>query len=400
MNTLYRDNAGAVWIGTQWHGVDRLNPETLEWTHYRHDPAQPDSLPSSTVYSIAEDRAGNIWVGTAAGPCRIDHFKKQCQRLLNQNSFPDNSAYGILFDKEDNLWLSTNTGLIKLTHQNPSLVTYGLEDGLQEESFNPGVCFKNINGEMYFGGMSGLNHFIPEMISGNPFTPPIFVTSYKLSTRSERKVLFHELGLLEVTKKDLPITISLAALSYAFPQKNQYKAYFLNNNNEEILLENRNVIQLTHLKQGENRLLFCAANHDQHWNNEGVPLTIILNTPFWQSWVFRFSMIILLATFFTCWFQMRRRYWQQEPLLEIQDNLTPMLRRQKITEREKEILLLVLEGKTNKEIEKKFYISYKTVKSHLYSIYQKMGVKNRLQLMNTVQEYLKKSNSKKIFKIG
>jgi DNA-binding NarL/FixJ family response regulator len=107
-------------------------------------------------------------------------------------------------------------------------------------------------------------------------------------------------------------------------------------------------------------------------------------------------MTILFATVFIIWFQIRRRYWQQQPLMNIQENLNPLLGQKKITQREREILVLVLQGKTNKEIEKEFFVSYKTVKSHLYNIYQKMGVKNRLQLMNTVQEYLKKTNSKKI----
>ncbi len=400
VNILYVDRAGAVWIGTQWHGVDRFDPQTHEWTHYRHEPGNPDSIPSSTVYSIAEDKTGNIWVGTEAGPCQINHFEQKCQRIFNKNSLPDNSVYGLLLDNEDNLWMSTNKGLFKMSYQNPAHSIYGPEDGLQGEKFNPSVCFKSVGGEMFFGGISGFNHFYPEKITVNPFPPPVFVTSYELSNKAGQTVLFHKLDILEVTKRDLPITIRLAALSFAFPQKNLYKAQIRGNDDNEIFLNNQNWMQLTRLERGENQLQFYAANHDQRWNDEGVPLTIILNTPFWQSWTFRFSMIILFATFFICWFQIRRRYWQQEPLLEIQENLTPMLKRQKITNREKEILLLVLEGKTNKDIEKKYFISYKTVKSHLYNIYQKMGVKNRLQLMNAVQEYLKKANSKKIIKTG
>jgi len=400
INVLYVDSVGAVWIGTQWHGVDRLNPQTLQWSHYRHDPANADSLPSKTVYSLAEDKDGNIWVGTEAGLCRINHFEQQCQRLPNEISLPDNSGFGLLFDDKDNLWMSSNKGLFKMDYQNLRWNVYGPEDGLQGESFNPGVCFKSNSGEMYFGGISGFNHFYPEKININPFPPPVFVTSYKLSTQPERTVLFHQLDALEVTKKDLPITVRLAALSFAFPQKNMYKAQLPDNDNEEIILDNRNWLQLTHLKQGENRLLLYAANHDQQWNNGGLPLTLILSIPFWQSWVFRFSMIILFATVFVIWFQIRRRYWQQEPLMNIQEDLTPLLRQKKITKREREILLSVLQGKTNKEIEKEFFVSYKTVKSHLYNIYQKIGVKSRLQLMNAVQEYLKKKNSKKILPTG
>jgi DNA-binding CsgD family transcriptional regulator len=292
--------------------------------------------------------------------------------------------------------MSTNKGLFKINHQNHTQNIYGPEDGLQGESFNPGVCFKSSSGEMYFGGISGFSHFYPEKISVNPFNPPVCITSYALSAQSERTVLFHKLDALEITKKDLPMTIGLAALSFAFPQKNLYKAHLLDNDNQEIILDNQNCVQLTHLKPGENRVIFYGANHDQQWNSEGVPLTIILNIPFWQSWVFRLSVIVVFATVFIIWFQIRRRYWQQQPLMNIQKNMTPLLRQKKITQREKEILVLVLQGKANREIEKELFVSYKTVKSHLYNIYQKMEVKNRLQLMNAVQEYLKKANSKKI----
>lgn len=50
-----------------------------------------------------------------------------------------------------------------------------------------------------------------------------------------------------------------------------------------------------------------------------------------------------------------------------------------LTKRESEILGTIAEGATNEEIAEKFFISSHTVKSHLYNIYKKVGVSNRLQ---------------------
>jgi DNA-binding NarL/FixJ family response regulator len=55
-----------------------------------------------------------------------------------------------------------------------------------------------------------------------------------------------------------------------------------------------------------------------------------------------------------------------------------------LTAREQEILRLVLQGASNKDIERKLFISASTVRNHLYNIYQKLGVKNRLELINLV----------------
>ncbi len=58
--------------------------------------------------------------------------------------------------------------------------------------------------------------------------------------------------------------------------------------------------------------------------------------------------------------------WEPSP----EDQLTP---------REKEVLQLLSKGLTNKEIAQKLFISEKTVKSHLSSIFRKLKVAKRLQ---------------------
>jgi len=53
-----------------------------------------------------------------------------------------------------------------------------------------------------------------------------------------------------------------------------------------------------------------------------------------------------------------------------------------ISPREKEIIRLICEGKTNREIAEELFISIQTVKDHAYRIFRKTGVKNRVQLAN------------------
>lgn len=49
------------------------------------------------------------------------------------------------------------------------------------------------------------------------------------------------------------------------------------------------------------------------------------------------------------------------------------------TEREIEVLHLLLQGLNNKEISQKLFISNHTTKAHVASIYKKLGVANRVQ---------------------
>lgn len=56
-----------------------------------------------------------------------------------------------------------------------------------------------------------------------------------------------------------------------------------------------------------------------------------------------------------------------------------------ITEREREIILKVVQGKSNADIASELFISLATVKTHLHNIYTKIGVESRYDLLAKVR---------------
>jgi LuxR family transcriptional regulator, positive regulator of biofilm formation len=61
-----------------------------------------------------------------------------------------------------------------------------------------------------------------------------------------------------------------------------------------------------------------------------------------------------------------------------------------LTRREKQILTLICESATNAAIADELHVSEHTVKSHLYNVYKKIGVKNRLEACNWARDFLQK----------
>ena len=51
----------------------------------------------------------------------------------------------------------------------------------------------------------------------------------------------------------------------------------------------------------------------------------------------------------------------------------------KLTKREVEVLTLVIEGKSSKEVAEQLFVSKRTVDLHLANIYEKLNVTNRVQ---------------------
>ena len=64
-----------------------------------------------------------------------------------------------------------------------------------------------------------------------------------------------------------------------------------------------------------------------------------------------------------------------------------------LTPREKEILMLIASGKTNQEISEECFISPSTVKTHIYNIFQKIHVTNRIQAALWTVNYLVAQNN-------
>src|SRR6185312_3120705 len=48
-------------------GLDLLDRASDSFTHYRHNRQNPDSLDDSSVFSLYQDTAGLVWIGTATG---------------------------------------------------------------------------------------------------------------------------------------------------------------------------------------------------------------------------------------------------------------------------------------------------------------------------------------------
>jgi DNA-binding NarL/FixJ family response regulator len=68
---------------------------------------------------------------------------------------------------------------------------------------------------------------------------------------------------------------------------------------------------------------------------------------------------------------------QEHTRQQVRDVLTP---------REIEIVRMVASGMGNREVGEKLFITEGTVKTHLHSVYEKLGVKGRVQLANYAQE--------------
>ncbi|MFC2146697.1 ATP-binding protein, partial [Acidobacteriota bacterium] len=181
---------------------------------------------------------------------------------------------------------------------------YTIRDGLQGYEFNGRVACKSDQGEMFFGGINGLNRFFPKDISDNERKnpPPVVITSLKkLGKEFKLDTSITHLDRLELSYKDDFISFEFAALSFSEPEKNRY-AYKLDpgekDNKDEkdwIYLGNKHDVDLINLEPGNYTFKVRGSNSDGCWNEEGTKIKIIVTPPFTKTLLFYIFLVVFVG---------------------------------------------------------------------------------------------------------
>lgn len=80
--------------------------------------------------------------------------------------------------------------------------------------------------------------------------------------------------------------------------------------------------------------------------------------------------------------------WPKGAAANDRSDLSRLVQQYSLSPREEEIALLILQGRSNQEIGKALYISENTVKKHANSIYRKLGITSRTQLLSLIYSNL------------
>lgn len=107
---VFEDRAGILWITSYDGAVDKIDPYSRQFRHYRHDASNPQSLGNDMVNVIHEDPDGTLWFGTQGGLSRFDAsaggFTTYTHDPENPDSLDNDYILGIFGDASGILWVS------------------------------------------------------------------------------------------------------------------------------------------------------------------------------------------------------------------------------------------------------------------------------------------------------
>lgn len=394
--SIFRDRGGTMWVGTEAGGLNKFDPDSGNFTRYLPSPGKSNSLSSSMVTCIYEDRRGVLWIGTDYGINRFNPRDETFTVYGLAEGMANEEVLGILEDKTGKLWICTeNSGISQFDPFNETFRNFTVDDDLQENEFVTGVYCKSPSGELFFGGMNGIYSFFPKNVTGiNPTIPKTQLTGFRLFNKPVRvgesinnRVLMprgiRETKSVTLSYRENMFSFEFTGLEFSNPRKNKY-AYKMENFHPDWIYTDagNRTAAFTSLEPGEYIFRVKSSNNDGVWDETGTSVKVIITPPFWKTLWFRIGMVMILCA--SAVFLHRKRLEKLRYKLKRDATLEQILAKFNISLREKEVIDLLLEGKTNKDIEEKLFISPHTVKNHLYRIYRKVDVKSRSELITRV----------------
>nr|MDA3778806.1 SpoIIE family protein phosphatase [Bacteroidales bacterium] len=303
-NIIYTiiEDENEFWIGTD-DGLNKLDKSTEEFKVYNKKIGEKNCISSNEVITLnLDDNDKNIlWIGTLYGLDKFNITNNKFTPFYRQDGLPDNVIYSIIENGNNQLWLSTNRGISRFTKDKEKFHNFGIDDGLQNYEFNIGASFKSEKGEIFFGGISGINSFFPDSIIINRKPPNIEITQIEIIVENQKKITYpSSTEEINLPYKNNLLTIEFAVLDYSNPKQNIYAYKLEGAGNEWINIGNRRYATFSELASGKYTFKVKGANSDYVWNEEGDSVDILVKTPIWRmkiSYVVYIVFIVLLVFF-------------------------------------------------------------------------------------------------------
>ena len=277
IKVIYEDSKGNYWVGCFIDGgLVKIDPNKRTIENYRNKKEDKTSISSNNIRSIVEDKNGNIYIGTSYGLNKLNESNNTFERYLEKDGLSNNTVYGLLVDDNNNLWASTNLGISKLDTNTMTFETFNIIDGFQGNEFNGRAYYKNKSGELFFGGINGLNIFRPNDINMSRYVPTVIFDEFKVNGK-----VYKDINNQEFKYDENTINISVFISNYKNTKNIQYM-YKLEGVSDSWDISRSNNINYSDLAPGTYTLKIKARSYSGKVSDESA-VKFIIKPPIWKS---------------------------------------------------------------------------------------------------------------------
>jgi signal transduction histidine kinase/ligand-binding sensor domain-containing protein/CheY-like chemotaxis protein/AraC-like DNA-binding protein len=287
IRAIEEDSEGVIWMSAIGRGIDSYDPATKTFRMY--DRAYT-GVPVDEVVTLLAGRNNVLWGGTGGrGICRLDFAHKEFKTYTSAQGLANDVVWKILEDSTGNLWVSTNKGISSFNPSQPGFKNFTYENGLQRSAFTLGAGLKLPNGEMYFGGLEGFNHFIPQKLNCNANIPQVIFTGLTVNNTAvvpgDHAAIKQQISMAREIRLDYKqnFSIDFAALDFTSPHECRYMYLLEGFDRSWNRIGTSTSAVFTNLDPGHYTLQVKAYNPNSGWTSPAATMSIYIKPPFWRT---------------------------------------------------------------------------------------------------------------------
>lgn len=300
---------GDVWVGTLDNGVYQIRPDEGRIAHYGEDGEGIFKLPANKVNAILQTSENRIWFGTARGLVHINLSTSTSAIYTKDHGLPNTFINGVLSEGDSCLWLSTDNGLCRFSLKDEACLNFFTTDGLSSDEFNRISFFKSSKGRMYFGGLNGLNAFMPNahflVHKHERQKAPLILTAFSYLDGQDDHIVTQDFEqqnfekAFEVQHHDNMFTINFALMDFRHTEQNEFQHYLEGYENDWSEATSVPMVRYTNLPPGEFLLHVRAHAGRDEWNSQELLIPINVEPALYQrSWFWPLMVLLAIGAFF------------------------------------------------------------------------------------------------------
>jgi signal transduction histidine kinase/ligand-binding sensor domain-containing protein/DNA-binding response OmpR family regulator len=281
------DSQGNMWVATYGGGISVYDVVSKQFIFHKKANS---GLPSDYVMAIKQDRHGNIWVGTNGnGMGLLKKGSSKFEIISEADGLINGTIHKIIESEDGSLWISTNAGLSSYNPVSKKFKNYTSHNGLQAGAFLPRAGMKMANGDLYFGGQNGFNHFSPTKFTTNKNVPPVVFTDLLVDNQpvnpSKKSPVSKYILLADEIRLGYrqSFSISFEALDFTSPSDNQYEYQLKGFNTSWVKAGKEHSANYANIPPGEYIFTVRASNNDGVWNTVGKSVKVVVAPPLWRT---------------------------------------------------------------------------------------------------------------------
>ena len=327
------DENKQLWIGMFNGGICLLNEnKSIENSNFTTYPlSKSNNQLESSITHGATDLNGNLYLLNSYS--KLIKFNTKNKHAEDIEGFSVEDLHGciaIVLSDSTNIWVSKTGGISHLDLNTKQVYSYTWKNGTLKERYLSGSCGADKYGQLYFGGVGGVNFFYPNQMKTTKKQFQLRINHLEILNRDANEIIPDQIteGIEQV--KTIKLNHKQTSFSFQFSiindhlDPNYFYAYRLKGfNTNWITTETNRIATYTNIPYGEYTFEVKAGTKRNVWDIEPRTMQVIVLSPLWQRWwaYLFYGFAIIIALFFIIrysimWAKLKKKLlleeWQNE----------------------------------------------------------------------------------------